>query len=158
MLDSYVDSAPSALGDSLQYRLPAASDAIGNRREAVYFPQGGDLYSSTGVRECSFRIGSDSAMLDVSAGVFIKFRISNLDTVHANTLNLPAYGVWSRLNLRAAGTEVEDINFLNRTTTMMLALADPHVKENLDTAAGHIGEQIAAGGHSIVGHKIFCVF
>ena len=39
---------------------------------------------------------------------------------------------------------------------MALALVDPHVKENLDTAAGHIGEQIAGNGSVVVGHKIYC--
>ena len=98
MLESYTASAPQVLGDSLSFKLPSTSDAIvpGGRREAILFPQGGNSYSRTGVREVSFRIGGDGAtMLDPSQGLFLRFKIA--DTSGAtNALNLPAgYGVWS---------------------------------------------------------------
>ena len=37
---------------------------------------------------------------------------------------------------------------------MLLALSDPEVNSNLDVSAGHIGEEIAASGSKVFGHKI----
>ena len=92
-------------------------------------------------------------MLDPSQGLFLRFKIS--DTSGAtNTMNLPAYGIWHKCVLRCAGVEAESIDFYNRNYTMLLALSDPQVKENLDVAAGHIGEQLTANASKIFGHKI----
>ena len=156
MLESYTASAPQVFGDSLSFKLPSTSDAIvpGGWREAILFPQGGNSYSSSGVREVSFRIGGDGAtMLDPSQGLFLRFKISDTSG-STNTMNLPAYGVWSKVVLRCAGVEAESIDFYNRNYTMLLALSDPQVKENLDVAAGHIGEQLAANASKTFGHKI----
>ena len=113
MLESYADSAPQALRDNLSFKLPSTSDAIapGGRREATIFPQGGNTYSSTGVREVSCRIGRDGdTMLDPSQALFLRFQAT--DTSGAtNTMNLPAYGVCSKCVPRCAGVEAESINF-----------------------------------------------
>ena len=141
MLESYTASAPQVLGESLSYKLPSISDAIvpWGRREAILLPQGENSYSSTGVREVSFRTGGDGAtMLDPSQGLFLRFKIS--DTSGAtNTMNLPAHGLWSKVVLRCAGVEAEPIDIYNRNYTMLLSLRDPQVKEKLDLAPGHIG-------------------
>lgn len=155
-LDSFADSAPQSLGEPLQFRLPSTSDAVqnGGRRETVFFPQGGNQVSSTGVRECSFRIGADAAtMLDPSQGLFLKFKVTDTSG-SANTMNLPAWGVWSKIVIRCAGVEVESIDNYNRLQSMLLALSDPMVKNNMDTSAGEIGEQLAGNASAVFGHRL----
>lgn len=156
MLESYVDSAPQALGDNLSFKLPSTGDAIapGGRREAIIFPQGGNQVSATGVRDVSFRIvGDGSTMLDPFQGLFLRFKCT--DTSGAtNTMNLPAHGVWNKCVLRCAGVEAGSTDSYNRNYTMLLASSDPEVKANLDVSAGHIGEQLAANASKVFGHKI----
>ena len=155
-LDAFADSAPQALGDPLQYRLPGTSDAVapGGRREAVFFPQGGNQYSASGVRECTIRLGADSStMLDPNQGIFIRFRVTD-SSGSTNTMNMPAWAIWSKVVIRCAGVEAESIDSYNRLQCMLLALSDPMVVSNMDVAAGTIGQTIAAHNSVVLGHKL----
>ena len=106
MLDHIVTAAEQKIPPQLALKLPPTSDAVvpSGRKDVVFWPQGGNSYSSTGVRSFSFRVSSDSAWLSTPS-LMVALSVTETSS-NANVLHCPAHSLIDRVTCRAAGTEI----------------------------------------------------
>ena len=65
-MESTLAAAEEGIISSLDYKLPAVSSYVESRNEVTFFPQGGNHFSSTGVRTLTFAM-SGSGFADLSS-------------------------------------------------------------------------------------------
>ena len=117
----HAQSIDDALIGGLSYKLKAGASYVTNRRSVTYFAQGGNSYSSQGVKVMKFHLTGDQ-WLDPST-FHVMLQVNNRDaakplkSAHWN----PAV-MFSRMRLIAGGSVLEDISDANRLSLMLDAL------------------------------------
>ena len=120
-MEHHAQSIDDALIGGLSYKLKAGASYVTNRRSVTYFAQGGNSYSSHGVKVMKFHLTGDQWM-DPST-FHVMLQVNNRDAekplkaVHWN----PAV-MFSRMRLLAGGSVVEDVSDANRLSLMLDAL------------------------------------
>ena len=150
MLDQIVTAAEQKIPPQLALKLPPTSDAVvpSGRKDVVFWPQGGNSYSSTGVRSFSFRVSSDSAWLSTSS-LMLALSLSDASSV-TNALHCPAYSLTDRVTCRAAGTEIFRIDHYGRWLQCLYSLSDPQEIANAKVGAGKYDEPITSTAKKFV--------
>ena len=121
-MEHHAQSIDDALIGGLSYKLKPGASYVTNRRNVTYFAQGGNSYSSQGVKVMKFSLNSDQWMDPSTFQVMLQ--VNNRDTakpmraVHWN----PA-AMFSRMRIIAGGAVVEDISDANRLSLMLDAVS-----------------------------------
>ena len=76
-MESTLAAAEEGIIASLDYKLPSVASYVESRNEATFFPQGGNHFSSTGVRTLTFAM-SGGQFADLSSLV-LKCKVVNDD-------------------------------------------------------------------------------
>jgi len=66
----------------LKFKLPQGASYVSARRMATFFPQGSNIYSTTGTRLIRFVLSDATNLLDMNT-FRLAFQVNNLDTVTA---------------------------------------------------------------------------
>jgi hypothetical protein len=136
-MESHAQSADNILLEGLSFKLPPTADYVTNRRSVTFMPQGGNEYSTTGVKVIKVNL-TGNEWLDPSTVRFM-FTINNTNATTANMLRVLG-GPWSffrRVRILAGnGTIVEDIDGYNRVHEMFHILTNPVNRENDCVEAG----------------------
>ena len=91
---------------SLDYKLPSVASYVEARTESTFFPQGGNHFSSTGVRTLTFAM-SGNGSADLSSLV-LKSKVVNDDGSNAlKPITCDAACLFSELRILCSGIEVE---------------------------------------------------
>jgi len=108
-LESVASAQQDQLIPGLNFKLPQGASCVSARRMATFFPQGSNIYSTTGTRLIRFVLSDATNLLDLST-FRLAFQVNNLDT----TTGLQASGhpgqCWfQRVRVYVGGCLVEDI-------------------------------------------------
>ena len=107
-MESHAQSVEDNLIDSLSFKLKPGASYVTDRRSVTYFPQGGNSYSSTGVKVIKILLTGDQ-WLDPST-VKIQFRFTNDHSTDALVpFTVGAHGFFRRFRLICGGQIVEDV-------------------------------------------------
>ena len=121
-MESHAQSVEDYLIEGLRFKLAPGASYVTNRRSVSFFPQGGNSYSSNGVK--AVRVASTGeGWLDPST-IRLMYDLNNVatdaDANHEKTLRTVG-GPWSffrRMRLLAGGTIIEDIDNYARTSNV----------------------------------------
>ena len=120
-MESHAQSVDDHLIDSLSFKLRPGASYVTDRRSVTYFPQGGNTYSSTGVKVIRLMLTGDQWLDPSTVKVF--FQLNNADgTNDLQPLVSGAHGFFRRMRVIIGGQVVEDIDQYNRTTEMLRQL------------------------------------
>jgi hypothetical protein len=155
-MEHYAAAVSDHLIDSLKFKLDPSASYIQSRRAVTFFPQGSNIYSSSGAGTRLIRINISASMgqwLD-PASVRLSFRLNNTDTVASHELRTITgpMGFFSRMRVIVGnGIIAEDIVDLNRTYNMFELLSSPASRknDNIEGFGHHWTDKISS--HSIVG-------
>jgi hypothetical protein len=120
-MEHHAQSVDDALIGGLSYKLKAGASYVTNRRSVSFFPQGGNSYSSNGVKVIKFNLTGDQ-WLDPST-FRIHFQLNNPD-VATKTLEPLSWNpavFFRRVRLLGGGQIIEDIDSFNRLSMMLTA-------------------------------------
>ena len=92
---------------SLQFALPGNAGYILSRTNGTQFPQGGNQYSPTGVRQIRFQLSDATQFLDPHS-LQLMFTLRN-DGANPLQLSGPPFFLFQRAMLLCNGVVVEDI-------------------------------------------------
>ena len=120
-MEAHAQSVEDNLIDSLSFKLRPGASYVTDRRSVTYFPQGGNQYSSNGVRVIKIGLNGDQ-WLDPST-VKLFYNIKNTTDLTTNSDLAPAvggaWGFFRRLRVMCGGQIVEDIDNYNRLHEMV---------------------------------------
>ena len=129
-MESSVQSAKDYLIDGLSFQLAPGASYITRRRSVSFFPQGGNSYSSTGVKVIKINFnGSD--WLDPST-TRLQFTLVNDDAVKGLRPIGGPHSFFRRVRVLVGCTVVEDIDDANRVAETMNILSPQQVRDNVD--------------------------
>jgi hypothetical protein len=120
-MESHAQAVEDYLIDGLSFKLAPGASYVTNRRSVSFFPQGGNSYSSNGVKVARIALTGDG-WLDPST-VRLMYDLNNVTTDTTNNnpgdkVLRPVGGPWSffrRMRVLAGGTIIEDIDNYART-------------------------------------------
>ena len=118
-MEQVLAASKSALIDSLDFSgPPPVADYVNARQQSTFFPQGGNQYSPTGVRQIRFALNTVNGFLDMSTIAF--------QAVISEKAGQPVQflgGNWgccvTEMRIYCAGVEVERIQYQNRLETQL---------------------------------------
>ena len=124
IMESHAQSVEDNLIDSLSFKLRPGASYVTDRRSVSFFPQGGNEYTSNGVKVIKISLNGDQ-WLDPST-VKLFYNITNTTELNANTtlddlmpLVTGAWGFFRRLRVICGGQIIEDIDNYNRLHEMV---------------------------------------
>ena len=139
-----MENASKAVEDTLipavNFRLDPGASYITGRRFCTFFPQGGNSYSPSGVKQIRINLSSEYGWLDPQT-LRLQFTVVN-DS--AGTTLRTISGGWSfvsRARLLCGGQVLEDIGpYYNRTHEMFHVLTGKDVRDNdeLEGSSSHV--------------------
>jgi hypothetical protein len=140
-MESHAQSVEDYLIEGLSFKLAPGASYITNRRSVSFFPQGGNSYSSSGVKVARIALTGDG-WLDPST-VRLMYDLNNITTDTTNNgigdkILRPVGGPWSffrRMRVLAGGTIIEDIDNYARTHQQFHTLVSTAKRHN-DTIEG----------------------
>jgi hypothetical protein len=121
METSLATQSQNTLIRSLQFSLPGNAGYILSRTNGTLFPQGGNQYSPTGVRQIRFNISDATQFLDPHS-MRLMFTLTNTHGTHPLQLCGPPFVLFQRARLLCNGVVIEDHNYSHRQRMMMYHL------------------------------------
>ena len=131
-MESILASTQDHLVSNLSFKLPSNNGAsyVTDKRQATFFPQGGDVYNPlTGQRILRFALSS-SGYMDLSSLVF-SMDFLNGPAHPATALVDGAHCLFSRVRVLISGTEVENIEYHAVVAEMFHRLLPAEKKANV---------------------------
>jgi len=116
--------------DSLTFQLGSSANYITERRSVSFYPSGSNIYSPGGTTLLKFHLTDDSAWLDPST-LRLQFKLNNVGPRMLKLLNTNPANFFRRVIIRCNGVQIEDLDFYNRLTNMMMHLMPYHKKLNM---------------------------
>ena len=118
-LESVAAAQSDMLIPGLNFKLPQGASYVSARRMATFFPQGSNIYSTTGTRLIRFVLSDATNLLDLST-FRLAFQISNtdVDSVLLPTGH-PGQCWFQRIRVYIGGCLIEDILLANRVSGML---------------------------------------
>ena len=138
-MESHAQAVEDYLIDGLSFKLAPGASYVTNRRSVSFFPQGGNSYSSNGVKVARIALTGDG-WLDPST-VRLMYDLNNVTTdadPNNEKILRPVGGPWSffrRMRVLAGGTIIEDIDNYARTHQQFHTLVSTAKRHN-DTIEG----------------------
>ncbi len=122
-MDSYLAGIErDGIINSLDFRLGAINNLITERRSVSFYPSGSNIYTPVaGTTLLKFNITDPSAWIDPST-LRVQFTINNRRDRPLLLLNNNAANFFTRLIIRCNGVQIEDLQYYNRLTNMLLHL------------------------------------
>ena len=103
----------------LNFKLPQGASYVSGRRFSTFFPQGSNIYSTTGTRLIRFVLSDATNLLDLST-FRLAFQLSNLDASnYLKPTGHPGQCWFQRSRIYVGGCLVEDILLANRVSGML---------------------------------------
>ena len=131
-LEETANSIEDHLIEGLSFKLKPGASYVQSRRSVSFFPQGGNSYSSTGVKVIKISLtGAQGEWLDPST-LSVMFTVNNRSTV-ADTLMLFLSGPWCcfrRMRVICGGTTIEDIDNYARCHELFHTLSSVAKRRN----------------------------
>ena len=119
-MESHAQSVEDNLIDSLSFKLRPGASYVTDRRSVSFFPQGGNQYTSNGVKVIKISLNGDQ-WLDPST-VKLFYNITNTTTLTADSDLVPLvagpWGFFRRMRVICGGQIVEHIDNYNRLHEM----------------------------------------
>ena len=118
-LESVASAQQDQLIPGLNFKLPQGASCVSARRMATFFPQGSNIYSTTGTRLIRFVLSDATNLLDLST-FRLAFQVNNLDTTTGlQPSGHPGQCWFQRCRVYVGGCLVEDILLANRVSGML---------------------------------------
>ena len=140
-----MENASKAVEDTLipsvNYKLDPGASYITGRRFSTFFPQGGNSYSPSGVKQIRINLSSEYGWLDPQT---LRLQFTVVNDTGGNTKLRTISGGWSfvsRARLLCGGQVLEDIGpYYNRTHEMFHVLTAKDVRDNdeLEGSSSHV--------------------
>ena len=134
-LEEIANSVDDHLLEGLSFKLKAGCSYVQSRRSVTFFPQGGNAYSSRGVRVIKISLtGSQGEWLDPSTLV-VSYKVVNDDRGGSKQLRFLS-GPWClfrRMRVMAGGTILEDCSEFARMSELFHMLGSVAKRENAST-------------------------
>jgi len=131
-MEETASSIEDHLLEGLSFKLKPGASYVQSRRSVSFFPQGGNSYSSTGVRVIRVSLtGAQGEWLD-PATLAVMFTINNRTDGTTNLLRFLS-GPWSlfrRMRVLCGGTIIEDIDNYSRVHEMFHMLGSEAKRRN----------------------------
>jgi hypothetical protein len=128
-MEMYSSSVEDQLIDGLSFKLAPGSSYVTERKSVTYYPQGSNIYSTSGTKVLRILVNGDG-WLDPST-LKIGFDIVNGENYPLRCLGGP-HSFFRRARLLASNTIIEDIDYYNRVHQQFDILRARHVRENED--------------------------
>ena len=132
-MEETVNSVEDHLIDSLSFKLKPGASYVQSRRSVSFFPQGGNSYSSNGVKVIKISLtGSQGEWLDPSTLV-VHYTVNNGETATTQPLLYFLSGPWCvfrRVRLIVGGVILEDIDNYNRVHELFHMLGSSNKRKN----------------------------
>ena len=91
-MEQILAASSAKLIDSLDYSsLPGVADYIQSRSQIQIFPEGGNQYSPTGVKQIRFRLATSGPFIDCSS-IAIQAKVTNKSSSHGLVILGPNLG------------------------------------------------------------------
>ena len=108
-MESALAATETHMLDSLDFRLRPSANYVEARQEVTFYNNGGNSFSSQGVRTLSFSLASSTGYLDPSS-IVIRFKVANRSTTHALKFITPDPAcVFSQVRCLVNGVEIESL-------------------------------------------------
>ena len=134
-LEETAGSIEDHLIEGLSFKLKPGASYVQSRRSVTFFPQGGNEYSSRGVRVIQISLtGSQGEWLDPSTLV-VTYKVVNRNSGGARQLRFLS-GPWClfrRMRVMAGGTILEDCSEFARMSEIFHMLGSVAKRENDST-------------------------
>uniref|UniRef100_UPI0040494503 hypothetical protein n=1 Tax=Flavobacterium sp. TaxID=239 RepID=UPI0040494503 len=162
-MEHHAQSIDDQLIGGLSYKLKAGASYVTNSRSVTYFAQGGNSYSSQGVKVIKFHLTGDQWM-DGST-FHVMMQVNNRDTTKPLRAARWSPNIcFSRMRIIAGGVVCEDISDANRLSLMLHTLSSEDEQSIAKTqgfsvartgqaASDDFAHTVAAGSSRIVVFK-----
>ena len=133
-MEEAANSVEDHLIEGLSFKLRPGASYVQSRRSVSFFPQGGNTYSTTGVKVIKISLtGSQGEWLDPST-LSILYDINNdgggtATTKHLMMLSGP-WSIFRRMRILCGGSVIEDIDSYNRCHEIFHILSSAAKREN----------------------------
>ena len=118
-LESIAAAQQDQLIPGLNFKLPQGASYVSGRKFSTFFPQGSNIYSTTGTRLIRFVISDAVNLLDLST-IRLAFQLTNTDASLALQPTGHVGQCWfSRVRIYVGGCLCEDILLANRVSGML---------------------------------------
>ena len=119
-MESHAQSVEDNLIDSLSFKLRPGASYVTDRRSVSFFPQGGNQYTSNGVKVIKINLNGDQWLDPSSVKLF--YNITNTTTLTEDSHLVPLvagpWGFFRRMRVICGGQIIEDIDYYNRLHEM----------------------------------------
>jgi hypothetical protein len=131
IMESHAQSVEDNLIDSLSFKLHPGASYVTDRRSVSFFPQGGNQYTSNGVKVCKISLNGDQWLDPSSVKLFYNITNTTQEPIpdgtnpntHVASLLQPLvagpWGFFRRMRVICGGQIVEDIDNYNRLHEMV---------------------------------------
>ncbi len=139
-MEHHAASIEDALIGPLSFKLKEGASYVLNRRNVSYFPQGGNSYSSAGVKVIKFNITGDHWLDPQTLRVHFQLNNESPDTVNNPLIQPLSWNpavFFRRARLIGGGQVIEDIDNFARLSLMLTSLESEH--EQLSIASEGFG-------------------
>ena len=139
-MEHHAQSVDDALVGGLSYKLKAGASYVTNRRAVLYFAQGGNQYSTKGVKVMKFNLTGDQWLDPSTFRVMFQLNNKGYDAaanIHVQPLSWNPAVFFRSCRIVAGGVVTEDICNFNRLSLMLQALKPE--EEQLAIAAEGFG-------------------
>ena len=116
--------------DSLTFQLGSSANYITERKSVSFYASGSNIYSPGGTTLLKFHLTDDSAWLDPST-LRLQFKLNNTGGEVLKLLNTNPANFFRRIIIRCNGVLIEDLDYYNRLTNMMMHLMPYQKKFNM---------------------------
>ena len=124
-LESIAAASDDMLIPGLNFKLPQGASYVSQRRFSTFFPQGSNIYSTTGTRLIRFVLSDATNLLDLST-FRLAFQLSNTDGAnYLQPTGHPGMCWFQRCRIYVGGCLCEDILLANRVSGMLNKLKPP---------------------------------
>jgi len=131
-LEETANSIEDHLIDGLSFKLKPGASYVQSRRSVSFFPQGGNHYSSTGVKVIKISLtGSQGEWLDPST-LAVHYTINNTATESGKLLHFLSgpWCVFRRMRVICGGTIIEDVDQYARVCELFHTLSSSAKRRN----------------------------
>jgi hypothetical protein len=147
-LESVAAAQDDTLIPGLTFKLPQGAAYVSGRKFSTFYPQGSNIYSSTGTRLLRFVLSDANHLLDLST-FRLAYQLKNDDGTNGLWISGHAgMSVFQRIRVYIGGTLVEDIMYSNKIASMfdVLKPADRRWAEKIEMNPG--SSDVATGTYN----------
>ena len=116
--------------DALTFQLGSSSNYITERKSVSFYASGSNIYTPQGTTLLKFHLTDNSAWLDPST-IRLQFKLTNTGPRPLTLLNANPANFFREVTIRCNGVQIEQLQYYNRLSNMMMHLMPYHKKLNM---------------------------